>query len=175
MGKLLLLSAVFDKLVSNCTTFNVHCTLVSCDPQAVIIPYIPLGLGSQLPSAPIGRDFKQHSEFSSLSYSSKLFYRIGALKFDKTTKNGRKPSSIYPYIYFIYINQGQRCSVAEVGCSGVPAETTSRGALVVGGQRGHKLPWLPGPVHLVAAQTSLQVSFLQMHVIRNVFLKHHFM
>lgn len=54
MGKLLLLSAVFDKLVLNCTTFNVHCTLVSCDPQAVIIPYIPLGLGSQLSSAPIG-------------------------------------------------------------------------------------------------------------------------
>lgn len=41
IGKLLLLSDVFDKLVLNCTTFNVHCTLASRDPQAVIIPYIP--------------------------------------------------------------------------------------------------------------------------------------
>lgn len=65
-------------------------------------------------------------------------------------------------MYFVCfcLHQGQRCSVAEVWCSGVWAEAASRGALVVGGSGGHSLPRLPGPVHLVSAQTPLQVSQL---------------
>lgn len=56
------------------------------------------------------------------------------------------------------VNQGQRRSVAEVRRSGVRAEAAGGGALVAGGQGGHALPGLPGPVHLVAAPTSLPVS-----------------
>lgn len=71
--------------------------------------------------------------------------------FDKTAK------SINVLNRFCGSYQGQRCFVAEVWRSGVWAETASRGALVA--SRGHTLPGLPGPVHLVAAQTSLQVAF----------------
>lgn len=60
---------------------------------------------------------------------------------------------------FCALHQGQRCSLAEVRCSGIWAETASWGALVAGGSGGQKLSRLQKPVRLVDTTTSLQVWF----------------
>lgn len=54
--------------------------------------------------------------------------------------------------------QGQGRFVAEVWRAGVWAEAAGRGALVAGGQGGHPMSGLPRPLHLVPAETPLQVG-----------------
>lgn len=91
-----------------------------------------------------------HIPLSDSTLGSKLFVWF--------TKILQEDTETLMHFVFFWLHQGQRCSVAEVRCSGVWAEAASWGALVVGGSGGHSLPRLPGPVHLVSAQASLQVS-----------------